>query len=213
MKRTALVAALAIAALLGVSLTLIYLVTSPASPHPEPPPPVAMLAAEPMVPPPPIVLAPAPRTATVAAPSAPAGFRRDGGTVAAMWKSSAQDRSPVPMADRVTRKAIRTALLAAPVQSRLARCVDRDVGFGAAPGIVPRDRPATLVLELEARRGGVRIVDVQVERWGGANEQTISCAREALLGTAIAASTAAPAPRVRMPFPLSPKRTALAATR
>jgi hypothetical protein len=109
------------------------------------------------------------------------------------------------MAGRATRKAVRKALLAPSVQSRLARCVDRDVGFGggASPGRVRRAQPAVLELELETLAGQVRIADARVRSWGGASEKSVSCAQEVLRGKALAARKARPGGRVLMPFSLN----------
>lgn len=190
MKRPLLVAALGVAALSGVSLALVFFLTVPPPPPAEPGPDVPAAAPDP-----PPVPAPPPRTVP----------RREPGTAHAVFRSSLADGSTVPMASRVTRKAVRKALLAAPIQPRLARCVDRDAGFGAAPGAAPRDRPATLLVELETGPHGARIVDVQVQRWGGASEDVVSCARRVLLGTVVPAPGAGPARRVRMPYPLNPR--------
>src|SRR5574342_512154 len=99
MKRALLAAVLGIAALLPASL--------------EPAPPIAV--------------APQHGTGAAATSPPPRPLPHAGGTERAMWRSPAQDRSPVPMADRVTRKAVRKALQAGPIQARLARCIDRDV--------------------------------------------------------------------------------------
>ena len=62
------------------------------------------------------------------------------------------------MADRVTQKAVRKALRAASVQSRLARCTKVEGWFGgiSATGPGPRTAPASLMLDLEARGGEIR---------------------------------------------------------
>lgn len=206
MKRTLLVAGLSIAVLLGASVAIILALggtpPTPATPDPSPPIPDA----------------PAPPTPPVAA----VPFK--GGKL--YLSATGLDRRPsgdrpgetsTPMADRVTRKAVRKALRAASLQSRLARCVDRDreVGFGggASPSRIPRPRPATLVLEVETIRGQVRIADARVQSWGGASETAVSCAREVLRDKVLAAPTARPGKRALMPFPLNPRSQALAATR
>ena len=97
------------------------------------------------------------------------------------------------MADRVTQKAVRKALRSASVQSRLAGCTKVE-GFGgtSASGPVPRAASASLVLELEARGGELRVVDAKVREWGGASESMVSCARTVLRGQVI------PAPKTRL---------------
>jgi hypothetical protein len=111
------------------------------------------------------------------------------------------------MASRVLRKVVRRALLEAPVQKRLAGCVDRDMGFGGgeSPGPAPRAQPAVLMLEMETHGGEVRIVEAPVRDWGGGSPEVVSCAQGVLLGKIIAAAPARPGFRVRMPFPVSPR--------
>jgi hypothetical protein len=198
MKRTFLAAALGIVALFGVSVTLVLFLTGNLSPSPP-------AAAAPETAP---ALETAPAPVAVAAPRT--ASRGDAGAARVLFGSSADEGSPVPTADRVTRKAVRRALLAPRVQSRLAQCVDREVGFGTAPGRAPRDRPATLVLELESVMHEVRIVEARVQSWGGASEESASCARKVLLGTVVAAATPAHAGRVRMPFTLHARQGILA---
>ncbi len=118
------------------------------------------------------------------------------------------------MADRVIRKAVRKALLAAPLQSRLSRCVDADVGFGGGTvGPTPRAQPAVLLLEMETFESEVRIGQAQVQTWGGASEQTVSCAREVLSGQVIRTSGIEGGQRLRMPFPLNPRIALVDASR
>ncbi|HEU4384999.1 MAG TPA: hypothetical protein VFR85_16065 [Anaeromyxobacteraceae bacterium] len=193
MKRTLLIAALGIASLLGVSLTLVLFFTRSGS-QPVPPAP-APAVAPPVAPPP----------ATAPPPRAPPAVAK--GTPRLTWSTPSRDPSAPPMAGRVIHRAVRRALLAAPVQNRLARCVDRDVGFGggAAPGPIPRGKPATLVLEMEMLEGEVRIVEARVREWGGASEQVVSCAQGVLRGQVARAPTAGPGQRVQMPFPLNPR--------
>jgi hypothetical protein len=210
MKRTLLIAGLGIAVLLGGSMALVFLLTArpwfTASP-PAPPIAVAPQGAGAVAPP----TAPPPR-------APPRRVSRVGWNAAAnglSWNAAANDPSATPMAGPVIRKFVRKALLAVPVQSRLARCVDRDGGFGggAAPGRIPHAKPAVLMLELETLGGEVRIVEAQVQAWGGASAEVVSCAQYVLRGQVIAASTAGPGHRVRMPFPLNPRSETLAGTR
>ena len=193
MKRTSMAAGLAIAALVGGSIALIFLFTRSGS-QTAPPAPSPAVAA-PVAPPP----------ATAPPPRAPPAIAK--GTPRLTWSTPSKDPSAPPMAGRVIHRAVRRALLAAPVQERLARCVDRDVGFGggAAPGRIPRGKPATLVLEMEMLEGEVRIVEASVREWGGASEQVVSCAQGVLRGQVAHAPTARPGQRVQMPFPLNPR--------
>jgi hypothetical protein len=119
------------------------------------------------------------------------------------------------MADRVTRKAVRRALAEASVQARLARCEVRQLGFGggAARGRAPPVQPAVLLLELEPQADGVVIVDAGVQSWGGASAASVSCAQEALRGRTIASGPPGAIGRLRMPFPLNPRRGTTAAAR
>jgi hypothetical protein len=203
MKRTLLAAVIGMAVLLGGSITLVFFMTG----HPSP-----------AVPPPAPVDAPTEASAPPKPPAAlpPRGLPGTGTRMArASWNTPPKDPSAPPMASRVIHKAVRKALLAAPVQARLAGCVDRDVGFGggAASGRIPRAKPATLVLEMETHAGEVRIVEAQVREWGGASEQTVACARSVLRGMVIRASIAEPGQRVGMPWPLNPRSEVIAATR
>ncbi|HEY6004523.1 MAG TPA: hypothetical protein VIV57_16735 [Anaeromyxobacter sp.] len=211
MKRTFLAGGVAVAILFGVSVTLVLLLSGgagPAASAPDAP------GAEALLPPAaPVAMPPPPRAA---AGVGPMKLR------ASSWNAPAESPSSAPMASRVIRKIVRKALLAAPVQSRLARCADRTGGFGgtAAPGPIPRARPAVLVLELEVLGGEVRIEDVQVREWGGASEAMVSCARTVLKGRALPAPTARQEPartagpeRMRMPFPLNPRSEAVALSR
>jgi hypothetical protein len=208
MKRTSLVAALAIAVLFGVGMVVVFVLTdeprSAASLAPEAGDPLPLAAA--VAPP-------------LAAPSrAPAPARSGPSTAHAAWAAPTKDpaSSSPPLAGRVIRKNVRKALLAAPVQARLARCANRVGGFGGPPatrGAIPRGKPAFLVLELETLGGEVRIVDAQVREWGEASEATVSCARDVLRGQVVAAPTAVPGERMRMPFPLNPRSRAVASSR
>jgi hypothetical protein len=206
MKSGSLVAALAIAALFGVSIAAVFLLTG--EPRSTGSRTVAveaeaLPAAAPM--PPPIAIPPPSRAPPWPEPIA----------VGPAWKAPVHDPPSPLVAGRVIRKRVLHALRAAPVRSRLARCVDRDVGFGgvAAPGPIPRGKPAVLLLELEPAGGAVRIADVQVRDWGGASESTVSCARDVLRGEVIAASTIPRGERTWMPFPLNPRSEAVAVSR
>ncbi|HEU4382874.1 MAG TPA: hypothetical protein VFR85_05145 [Anaeromyxobacteraceae bacterium] len=113
----------------------------------------------------------------------------------------------------MTQKAVRKALHAAPVQSRLARCT-RVGGFGgtSAAGAVPRAAPASLLLEVEARGEELRIVDAKVRDWGGASETMVSCARTVLQSQVIPAPRARPSAgeRMQMHFRLNQRGDAVA---
>lgn len=201
MKRTLLVGGLSIAALFGAGVGVILALSrsppTPATPDPPSPPPA------------PFTVAPAPPEAPVAA----VPFR--GGklhvSVPGRDRPRGDDRrgetSPL-MADRVTRKAVHKALLAASVRSRLAGCTGVG-GFGrpSATGRVPRAAPASLLLELEARGGELRVVDAKVREWGGASEAMVSCARTVLRGQVIPAprSRRSAGERMQMPFRLHPR--------
>jgi hypothetical protein len=204
MKRTLLVAGLSIAVLFGASVAIILALG-------RPPPTTA--TPDPSRPPSPVAIAPAPPTPPVAA----APFKGGKLYLRATPNGERQAETSMPMADRVTRKAVRKALQAASLQSRLARCVDRDreVGFGggASPARIPRPKPATLILDVETLRGQVRIADARVQGWGGASQTAVSCAREVLRDKVLAAPAAKPGKHVQMPFPLNPRSQALAATR
>lgn len=206
MKRTFLVAGLSIAILFGASVAIILALSSP-SPTPVTPDPSS-------APSPPVAVAPAPPGRPVAAEpfkggklylpaTGPDGERRA--------------ETSMPTADRVTGKAVRKALQAAALQSRLSRCVDRDreVGFGggASPTRLPRPKPATLILDVETLGGQVRIADARVQSFGGASETAVSCAREVLRDKVLVARTVKPGKRLQMTFRLNPRSPALAATR
>ncbi|HEY6100912.1 MAG TPA: hypothetical protein VIW03_15850 [Anaeromyxobacter sp.] len=205
MNRSLLLPWLAITVLFGGSMTFVLLSTAqvPSVPsRPDPPVDTAPAPAAPPVPAPPspapslappLASAPRPRTETVAAARA----RRS---------ELAADPSPSPMADRVTRKTLRKALLAAPVQSLLERCVDRDAGFGGGTvrARILRGRPAVLVLEVEAVAGAVRIADVAVRDFGEASRASVTCASDVLRGLVLAGSIG-PSVRARMIFPLTPR--------
>lgn len=207
MKRTSLMAGLALAALFGGSAILVFLWTGPPPSAGSPPAPSD--AGAPALPAAPPVAAP---LATAPASRAPAPGPS---TARASWSAPARDPSSPPMANRVIRRLVRKALLAAPVEARLARCVDQAGGFGgpAAPGSISRGKPALLVLDLEALGGEVRIVDAQVREWGAASEATLACARDVLRGQIVAAPTARRGERVWMPFPLNPRGEAVASSR
>lgn len=204
MKRTFLVAALSIAVLLGASVAIILALSSPpptpATPDPSSPPPVAVAPAPPR---PPVAAAPFKGGKLYLSATdldlRPTGERRG--------------ETSTPMADRVTRKAVRKALLAASVQSRLARCT-KVGGFGgtSAIGRVPRAAPASLLLELEARGGELRVVDANVREWGGASEAMVSCARTVLRSQVIPApkTRLSAGERMQMHFRLNPRGDAVA---
>ncbi len=197
MKRTFL-AGLAIAVLFGGSMILVFLVTGqPWSTSPPPAPPLSVEV--------PVEAHAALPRATRAPSRAPQESSHS--RARAGWNAPSEDPSSPPMVDRVIRKAVRKALLAAPVQARLARCADHVGGFGggAAPGPIPRGKPASLMLEMETLQGEVRIVDAQVQEWGEASEQLVSCARSVLRGQVIPASTVLRGERMRMPYPLNPR--------
>jgi hypothetical protein len=213
MKRTFLVATLAIGVLLGGGVALVLLLTR--SP-PMAAPPDLQPAPEPQ-----ISIAPAPPEPPAEESSRPPvaerrpETRRRSGTARGTWDAPAGLPSTTPMADRVTRKAVRKALVAGPVQSRLARCVDGGGGFGGAPseleGPPPAD-PASLVIELETLGAEVRILDARVREWGGASEAMVACARTVLRGQVVPtpALRRPPGERLRMPFPLNPRRAPVA---
>lgn len=201
MRRTFLAAGLSIAVLLGASVAIILALTRP-SPAPQTPEPSApALAAEPAPPGPP---AAAPFKGGKLLPAA----GRDPGP-----GTERRGETWAPMADRVARKAVRKALRAASVQSRLSRCTAAG-GFGgtAAPAGAPEMAPASLVLEIEARGGGLRVVDATVREWGGASEAMVACARTVLRSQVIPAPKArlSDGKRMRMLFHLSPRGDAVA---
>lgn len=210
MKRTSLTAGLAVAGLLGGGVILVFLWTRPPRSIGLPPAPSDAGATLPA--------SASPSAPAAAPPAAPLRSRApaSGPSMArASWSASTQDPSSPPMASRVIRKVVRRALLAAPVQSRLARCADQAGGFGgpAEGGPNPRGKPALLMLELEALGGEVRIVEARVREWGSASEATASCARDVLRGRIIPAATVHGGGRMRMPFPLSPRSEAVASSR
>ena len=206
MKRTLLVAALSIAVLCGASVAMILALSryfmvqedSHESGPPSSPPPTPAAPDPPSRPPPPIAVAPAPPGPPVAGPF------KGGKIYAAATNLDLLSNG----GHRVTQKAVRRALRAASVQSRLARCTQVE-GFGraSATGAVPRTAPASLVLELEARDGELRVVDANVLEWGGASEATVSCARTVLLGQVIPAPKArlSAGERMQMHFRLNPR--------
>jgi hypothetical protein len=213
MKRALLViglllTALGITVLFSGSLVLAVLLS-------DQPPPAALAPAQAAAEPqavasaPPAAASPAPR----AAPWAVAPAR----TAAQGWKPRVRDPSASGMADRVTRKAVRKALLAAPVEGQLARCVDRDreVGFGggASPDRIPRAKPAVLMLDLEAMGHQVKIADARVKSWGGASHAAVACARDALSGRVVAVARGKPDRSMQMPFLLNPRSRAPTAVR
>ena len=63
---------------------------------------------------------------------------------------------------------------------------------------------ATLMLQIEAREGVLRIVDAPVEMRGTASDGLIACVQQALRGQEIPAAAAQPGTRYRIPYPLSP---------
>lgn len=192
MRRTILLVTLPIAVLLGGGVALVLMVTSSREARPPP---------EPLEPP--VAPAPAPIPAPGTGSPRPPTAAHRGGATRGSWSARASEAASAPMAGRVIRKSVRRALLAAPVQSRLARCADQVGGYGDGP--VPRGKPAILKLELEGLDGEVRILDVQVLEWGGATEATVSCARRALRGQVIGAAVALRGERTWMPHPLNPR--------
>jgi hypothetical protein len=221
MKRTFLVAALTIAVLCGASVAITLALSSffvvegdwhESGPTSSPPPTAAALVSS-SPPSPPVAVAPAPPGAPVAAPfkggklyplATDLDLRPNGGR---------RDETSTKMADRVTQRAVRKALRAASVQSQLARCTKVE-GFGgtSATGPAPRTAPASLVLELEARGGELRVVDANVREWGGASEAMVSCARAVLRDQVISApkTRLSAGERRQMHFRLNPRRDALA---
>jgi hypothetical protein len=63
---------------------------------------------------------------------------------------------------------------------------------------------ATLMLQIEAREGVLRIVDAPVEMRGTASDGLIACVQQALRGQEIPAAAARPGTRYRIPYPLTP---------
>jgi hypothetical protein len=196
MKRLVVVS-VAMGLLFGGSIILIFLVTRPASSSGSPTVATAALV------PPSTATLPSPAVSSV--PGAP--FRKS---------AVPGDRfKATPMAGRVTRKLVRKALLAGPVQTRLARCVDQVGGFGDGPGAGrgPRVAPAVLTIELEGLDRELKIVDAEVMVWGGASAASVSCARDALRGQVIRAPQVDRGHHVRMLFPLTPRSHTVTATR
>ena len=203
MKRRFLLAGLSIAVLLGASIALILAASRP---------PPAPAIPDPLSPPsPPVAVAPAPPGPPVAAP-----FR--GGRLYPKAADLRPDGEPrgetsTPMANRATQKAVRRALLAASVQSRLSRCT-KVGGFGGTSEVsrVPPPAPASLLLEIEARGGELRVVDAKVREWGGASPAMLSCARDVLRSQVIPAPKArvSGGERMQMHFRLNPRGDAVA---
>jgi hypothetical protein len=63
---------------------------------------------------------------------------------------------------------------------------------------------ATLMLQIEAREGVLRIVDAPVEMRGTASDGLIACVQQALRGQEIPAAAARPGTRYRIPYPITP---------
>jgi len=199
---------LGIAGLLGGGLLLVVLMTG------EPPPvneATAGVTAESTAVP------VAPRVAASEAPRAPpwspAAARKT--AAAPAWKTEVKDPSAPGKADRATRKVVRKALLTAPVEEELARCVehDREIWFGgswASSEPIPPAKPAILTLRLETVGRQVKIADVQVKSWGGASRTAVSCATNVLLGTVVPVASSRPARPMQMTFLLSPRNRAVA---
>jgi hypothetical protein len=206
MKRR-LLTLLGISVLLGGGLNLVVLMTG------EPPPGTeaeAGITAEPAaVPAAPPAVTEAPRPPPWAAAAARST------TAPPSWKPEVKDPSAPGKADRATRKVVRKALLTAPVEEELARCVehDREVWFGgswASSEPIPHAKPAILTLRLETLGRQVKIADVQVKSWGGASRATVTCARNVLLGTVVPVASSGPAGPMQMTFLLSPRNRAVA---
>lgn len=197
MKRTILTWLLAIALLSGGSVAVILLLTGSRTSTPPAEGPASQGEAS--------APATAPGTTSPMAVARPPA-RLPGASPGTVHPRIA-DPADRGLANRVVRKAVRKALLARPVQSRLAGCAGRSGGIGTAgePGPVPRGAPAVLMLEMETLRDELRIVDAQVETWGEASQASVSCARDVLRGQVISASSVERGQRVRMLFPLSPR--------
>lgn len=207
MKRTILLVLLPIAVLLGGGVALLLVVTSPREARAPPDPPAPL---EPLIAPAPAPIPP-PGAGPRRSPTAdPRGGAARGGAARGSWIARAADPASAPMAGRVIRKSVRRALLAAPVQSRLARCADEVGGYGDGP--VPRGQPAILKLELQGLDGEVEILDAEVLEWGGASAARVSCARRALRGQVIVASSARRGERTWMPYPLNPRGESFASS-
>lgn len=131
------------------------------------------------------------------------------------WKAEVKDTSAPGKADRATRKVVRKALLTAPLEEELARCVehDREIWFGgswASAEPIPRAKPAILTLRLETIGRQVTIAGVQVKSWGGASRAAVTCATNVLLGTVVPVASSRPARPMQMTFLLSPRNRAVA---
>jgi len=209
MKQRLLVTGLGITVLLGGSLVLFVLLSSEAPPETEAPPEIT--AAPQAVPA--ELPAAAPR-ASLAPPWATTAARST--SPAHGVKPQVKDPSVPGKADRTTRKAIRKALLAAPLEEELARCVDRDgeVWFAGAsassPEPIPRAKPAILLLHLEPAGRELKIADARVKSWGGVSGAAVACARAALVGRVVAAARSTPDRAMQMTFLLSPRSGAVA---
>jgi hypothetical protein len=204
MKRTFLLAGLAIAVLFGASAAIIVGLTRPPATPAEPEPYESSA---------PIALPVSPG-AQVSARLGPDGGR-EGEAARAIARARTRLLSPAPMADRVTQKAVRNALRAPSVESRLASCT-RPWEFGGTTSEAsrpPRPAPAFLVLELESSGSELRVVDSTVRSWGGASEAMVSCARTVLHGQAVPepSKRRSAGDRMIMNFTLYPRREAVAA--
>jgi len=198
---------LGISVLLGGGLGLIVLMSSEI-PMPKETEAGVSAEASPSPVAPPAVTSEAPRAQP---PWAAAAARSK--TAPPSWKAEAKDPSAPGKADRATRKVVRKALLAAPVEEELAHCVehDREVWFGgswASAEPIPRAKPAILTLHLETLGRQVKIADVQVKSWGGASRAAVTCARNVLLGTVVPVASSRPARPMQMTFLLSPRNRA-----
>lgn len=208
-KRTFLIATLAIVLLFGGSVAIVVALTGPAWLRAAPAPQLD----------PPNTIAPVPAPAPAAAPSAAtasasAGGGDGGGRARGLLKAPPA-ASTAPMPSRLALKAIHRALGAAPLRARLARCVP------AAAFRAPRTQPASLMLEIETLEGELRIVDAQVRAWGGASEAMVSCARDVLRGQVFpapaqrrsAAHRRPASERMQVPFLLGPRSEAVVSSR
>jgi hypothetical protein len=202
MKRTFLVAVLSIATLFGGSIAIILVVTSPPA-APEQHDSFAPSAG-----------APETLETPVAAPQLQTGEERRPETARAASAPPARRMPTARMADRVTQRAVRKALHASSVESRLASCtrVWEFGGTASAAGQLPRPSPAFLVLALEAVGSELRVVDATVRSWGGASEAAVSCARDVLRSQVIPAppKRRSDGERTYMHFTLYPRGEAVA---
>lgn len=125
---------------------------------------------------------------------------RSGGGALADARSSEAGEPATPPADRVTRKALRSALGASGLPARLAACLDAPggLGGGAATDRVPTPRPAVLALDVESVPGAFHITVVRVHRWGEASQRSVACAAERLRGTIIRSPAARAGQRTRL---------------